>query len=93
MAPFGNLEPVVLGERSRFVISRKLCKGGLTLFVVNIRDPLKKEQWENVGLEIGSVYRPTKDVGGFPKVRFEFRNSHGLCCALWFSSASPSTTA
>jgi len=36
VASFGNLKAVVFRKRSRFVVSRKLGKGSLALFVVNI---------------------------------------------------------
>jgi hypothetical protein len=39
MAALGNLEPIVLGKRSGFVVSGKLGERGFSFFVVNIRDP------------------------------------------------------
>jgi hypothetical protein len=33
-----------------------------------IRDALEKEKRKYIGLKIGSIHRPTEDVGRFPEV-------------------------
>ena len=60
-----------------FVVAAGLleCRG--SLFVVDVADPLKEHQREDVGLEVGCVDRAAEDVGGIPEHRFEGRVSEG----------------
>lgn len=41
------------------------------LLVANVRDALKEQQREDVGLEVRRIHWPAQDVGRFPEMRFE----------------------
>lgn len=80
MAARGKLEAVVFGKQRGFLIPTELHQGGRMFFILNIRDALEEQERENVGLEIGGIDRPAKDVRGLPKVRFELGEGHGKSC-------------
>jgi hypothetical protein len=72
-AAIRNLEAMVLGEVGEVTIAARLLESLTPFGFVYVRDALEEEQWEDVRLEVSSVYRSAQDIGGFPEMVFEFR--------------------
>ena len=80
-AVLGNMEAVLVRTGRQLFIVFILRQAVLVLLLPDVRDPLKEEQAEDVGLVVRGVDLPTKDVGGPPEVGFEFLETeigHGV---------------
>jgi hypothetical protein len=77
VAVIRDLETVRLGEQSQFGIATFV--DDLVVFLVpDVTNSLEEEQREDVGLEIGSIYRAAQDVGGLPEVGLQPIQYDGL---------------
>jgi hypothetical protein len=71
VAVLRNLEAVVLGEPSVFLVAAGFLERAPVLLVVHVGDALEEEQREDIGLEVGRIYWTVQDVGCFPEVGFQ----------------------
>lgn len=59
-----NVEEQAEETRTRF--RQRSC----IFLLEDIRDALEEEQWEEVGLEVGSIYGAAQNISCFPQVPF-----------------------
>ena len=74
---------MVLGECRELMVSAGIGQGQPVLLQVDIRDPLEEHQREDVGLEVGLVDRPAKQVGCLGHVLLEFRQGDWTCATRY----------
>ena len=75
MTVFGDLEAVGFGEPSQLFIAG-VIDDLLVFLVPDIADTFEKQQWEDVSLEVSRIHRAAQDVGRFPEVGFDLRQSN-----------------
>ena len=79
MAVVRYLESMGFGEQGQFGVAG--VSDDLFIFLIpDITDALEEQQREDVGLEVGGIYRAAQDVGGRPQVGFEL--GKGNCLIL-----------
>lgn len=59
---------MVLGELGELHVPFRLFQGDNILLVIEIEEPLEKQQREDVGLEVDRIDGTAQDIGGLPEM-------------------------